>query len=132
MLQSAAAKNYRRNYNLKRRPTNEHEWRIMNQVKQAPQLIQNRIASTELRRTFLEGQNVRNNESEKRRLQGMLDQSRYNALNRGRFQLRPRDAAALQARIAHIDENPANRDFNHMNPAFARPIIGAQPRYHFV
>jgi phage terminase Nu1 subunit (DNA packaging protein) len=132
MLKSAAAKKKRHDSNERKRPTNQHEWRIKNQVKQAPELIKNRIASMELRRAFLEGQNIRNNASEKMRLQGILQQNRVPTLLDGRYRhLHPEEVAALQQRITHLDNNPGNKSYLTHNPVFPEPIIGAQPHYYF-
>ena len=68
MLKSATAKKNQHDQALKRRPTNVHDWRLMNQLKQVPSIIERRIANIELRRKFLEGQSIRNNAAEKERL----------------------------------------------------------------
>jgi hypothetical protein len=121
MLKSAASKKYHHNKALKHRPTNEKDWRLMNQAKQAPDIYNKRVANMELRRLFLEGQNIRNNASEKQRLTNILNNHNVNNLQAGRY----------RNRIAQIDGNPANRSYLQQNPILA-PIIGAQPHYAFI
>lgn len=132
MLKSAAAKKRRHDSIERKRPTNQREWKIMNQVNQAPEIIKNRIANMELRRAFLEGQNIRNSESEKMRLRGILERSRVPTLMAGRFRgLHPQERAAMLGRIMHLDNNPGNRPYIAQHPAFTNPIIGSQPRLYF-
>jgi len=118
MLKSAAAKKRRHDSNERKRPTNQHEWRIINQVKQAPELINNRIASMELRRAFLEGQNVRNNAGEKQRLQAILAQNRVPTLLDGRYRhLTQHEIEELEGRIAHLNRNPGNKSYLTHTPS---------------
>jgi hypothetical protein len=131
MLKSIAAKKYHHNSSLKRQPTNKHEWRLMNQINQVPDLINKRVANIELRRMFLEGQNARNNAGEKTRIEGILKEHRAYQLRDGRaMNLSRVQRQALEDRVQQIDRNPANRSYLMRNPVL-RPIIGEQPRYLF-
>jgi hypothetical protein len=128
MLKSAAGKKSK--HSSKRKISNEKEFSLMNQLKQVPDIIERRVASIELRRKFLEGQNIRNNASEKQRLMNYRLNHRADLMLGGRAgQLaRVRDQA-LADRVAQLDENPANRPFLQQNPIFRQPLIGEQPRY---
>ena len=127
-----SSKEKQHDINERKRPNNQREWKIKNMIKQAPEIINNRIASMELRRAFLEGQSIRNNASEKMRLQGILQQNRVPSLLDGRYRhLQPSEVAALQQRIAHLDSNPGNKSYLTHSPVFNEPIIGAQPKYYF-
>jgi len=129
MLKSAAAKKYHHNKSLKNRPTNEHDWRLMNQMKQTPDIINKRVANTELRRMFLEGQNVRNNVNEKMRLQHILANHTIPELRSGRFRRQSNvEEQAFRDRVQQLDANPANRSHLQQHPIF-QPIIGKQPQY---
>ena len=121
MLKAAAAKKHQHNKALRHRPTNEKNFRLMNQMKKAPAIYNKRVADMELRRLFLEGQNIRNNASEKARLQAILDNHNVNAFQAGRY----------RNRITELTGNPANRSYYQRNPIFA-PIIGAQPHYSII
>ena len=117
---------------LKHKPTNEKEWRLMNQLKQAPDIYNKRVANMELRRLFLEGQNIRNNASEKQRLQAILNNHNIPNLQDGRYRrASPVERQILEDRIAQFNRNPANRFYSQQNPIFA-PIIGAQPHYTII
>ena len=130
MLKSATAKKKHHDKALKRRPTNEHDWRLMNQLKQVPSIIERRIANIELRRKFLEGQNIRNNAAEKERLMAYRANHRVHQMLQGRArQMAQVRDQALADRVAQLDANPANRPYYQMNPTFQQPIIGEQPRY---
>jgi len=88
----------------------------------------------DLRRMFLEGQNIRNNANEKQRLQTILNTNSVPQLIDGRYNFRrpsPVEAQAFTDRVAQLDANPANRTYSQQNPIF-HPIIGDQPRYMFV
>jgi hypothetical protein len=127
MLKSATAKKNKHDRMYRHRPTNSKEWALMNQIKQVPDIISKRIANIELRRNFLEGQNIRNNASEKMRLQNIYQNGRVPWLRDGRFRnITPVERQAFEDRVAQIDANPANRPYIRQNPIF-RPIIGAQP-----
>jgi len=129
MLKSAAAKKQAHDEALNRRPTNEHDWRLMNQIRQAPNIIERRIASIELRRKFLEGQNIRNNANEKERLMAYRANHHVDQMLQGRArEIAQVKDQALAERVAQLDANPANRTYMQRNPTF-RPIIGEQPRY---
>ena len=116
---AAAAKKHQHNKALRHRPTNEKDFRLMK--KQAPDIYNKRVANMELRRLFLEGQNIRNNASEKARLQAILDNHNVNAFLDGRY----------RNRITELTGNPANRSYYQRNPIFA-PILGAQPHYSII
>ena len=134
MLKSAASKKHQHHRSLKRQPRNEHEWRLMNQLKQVPDIMSKRVANMELRRLFLEWQSIRNNASEKQRLQTILPTHSVPQLIDGRYRFRQPsqvEAQAFAQRVAQLDANPANRSYYQQNPIF-RPIIGEQPRYMFV
>jgi hypothetical protein len=131
MLKSAAAKKYHHNKALRSRPTNEHDWRLMNQINQVPDIVNKRVANIELRRLFLEGQNVRNNTSEKMRLQNSLAHHHVTWMRDGRFRRTGAvEEQAFAQRVAQLDQNPAHRSYLRQNPVF-QPIIGAQPHYFF-
>ena len=119
MLKSAAAKKYHHNKSLKNRPTNEHDWRLMNQIKQTPDIINTRVDNTELRRMFLEGQNVRNNANEKTRLQTVLAHHNIPEMCSGRLR-RPSNVEeqAFRDRVPQLDANPANRSHLQQRPIF--------------
>ena len=130
MLKSATAKKNAHHKALKHRPTNEHDWRLMNQLKQVPSIIARRIANIELRRKFLEGQNIRNNAYEKERLMGYRAEHRVDHMLQGRCrQIAQVRDQALADRVAQLDANPANRPYMQQNPTFRQPIIGEQARY---
>ena len=134
MIKSAASKKHHHHRSLKRHPTNEHDFRLRNQIHQVPDIINKRIANKNIRRMFLEGQNMRNNANEKQRLQTILNTNSVPQLSDGRYNFRRPtqvEAQAFTDRVAQIDANPANRPFSHQNPVL-RPIIGDQPRYVFV
>ena len=76
MLKSATAKKNMHDRMLSHRPTNRKEWALMNKIREVPDIIAKRVASTELRRAFLEGQNARNNAAEKTRLLNILSRGR--------------------------------------------------------
>jgi hypothetical protein len=132
MLKAAAAKKQHHNKALRHKPSNEKDWRMMNQMNQAPSIYNKRVASMELRRLFMEGQNIRNNASEKQRLQSILDSHNIPHLQTGRYR-RPSqvEAQAFQDRIVQLNRNPSNRFHSAQNPIFA-PIIGAQPHYTII
>ena len=134
MLKAAASKKHQHHRSLKRHPTNEHDFRLRNQIHQAPDIINRRIANMDLRRMFLEGQNIRNNANEKERLQTILNTNSVPQLIDGRYRFRRPSHVETQAftdRVTQIDANPANRAFSQQNPVL-RPVIGDQPRYMFV
>jgi len=128
MLTAAAAKKGK--HSSKRKITNEKYWSHQNQLKQVLDIIERRVASIEMRRKFLEGQNIRNNASEKQKLMNYRIHHNVDQMLQGRARdlARVRDQA-LADRIAQIDANPSNRSYMQMNPMFAQPLIGEQPRY---
>jgi hypothetical protein len=129
MLKSAAAMKYHHNKSLKNRPTNAHDWRLMNQIKQTPDIINKRVANIELRRMFLEGQNVRNNANEKMRLQNILAHHNVPWMRSGRFRTPSNvEEQAFRDCVQQLDANPANRSHLQQHPIF-QPIIGKQPQY---
>jgi hypothetical protein len=60
MLKAAASQRYKHDKALKHKPSNMKDWQHANQLKKLPDIISKRIANMELRRQFLEGQNIRN------------------------------------------------------------------------
>jgi hypothetical protein len=130
MLKSAAAKKNMHDKMLSHRPSNRKEWALMNKIREVPDIIAKRVASIELRRAFLEGQNVRNNAAEKTRLMNILNSGRVPMLTDRQYRtnLAMRDQAFTE-RIQQIDDNPANRTYLQRNPVI-RPIIGAQPQMY--
>jgi hypothetical protein len=132
MLKAAAAKKQQHDKALKHKPTNEKDWKLMNQINQAPNIYNKRVANMELRRLFLEGKNIRNNASEKQRLQGILNSHNISYLQAGRYRRPSRvERQAFEDRVAQLDRNPANRSYSQQNPTMA-PIIGAQPHYTII
>ena len=128
MLKTAAAFTSKKGKH-KRKITNEKYWSHQNQLKQVPDIIERRVASIEMRRKFLEGQNIRNNASEKQMLMNYRAHHNVDPLLRGRARhLAQVRNQALADRVAQIDENPANRPYMQMNPMFRQPLIGDQPR----
>lgn len=125
MLKAAAA-----GKKHKRKMTSDKYFNYQNQLKQVPDIMERRVASIEMRRKFLEGQNIRNNSSEKQRLINYRENHQADRLLGGRAgQLaRVRDQA-IADRVAQLDANPGNRPYMQMNPMFDRPLIGEQPRY---
>jgi len=128
MLKAAAAATGSKKH--KRKMTSDKYFNYQNQLKQVPDIIERRVASIEMRRKFLEGQNIRNNASEKQRLINYRANHQADHLLAGR----PRQLArvrdqAIADRVAQLDANPANRPYLQMNPIFERPLIGEQPRY---
>jgi hypothetical protein len=132
MIASYKAHKKKHDNSLKRHPTMKHEQRIMNQVNDVPDIINKRVANMELRRLFLEGQNIRNSASEKQRLNSILAEHSVPMLPGGRFRpgLNNVMQQALADRVTQLDDNPANRPFVKQHPTF-RPIIGEQPRFMF-
>ena len=130
MLKSAAAKKNMHDKMLSHRPTNRKESALMNKIREVPDIVAKRVASIELRRAFLEGQNVRNNAAEKTRLINILNSGRVPMLTDRQYRrnLAIRDQA-FNERIQQIDDNPANRTYLQRNPVI-RPIIGAQPQMY--
>ena len=110
--------------------SNDKYFKYQNQLKQVPDIIERRVASIEMRRRFLEAQNIRNNANEKQRLINYREAHQADRLLGGRAgQLaRVRDQA-IADRVAQLDANPGNRPYIQMNPMFDRPLIGEQPRY---
>ena len=125
MLKQAAAKK-----SNKRHPTSDRHFKYLNQLKQVPDIIEKRVANIEMRRKFLEGQNIRNNASEKQKLMNYREHHRVDQMlhARARNLAQVRDQA-LADRVAQIDANPTNRSYMQMNPMFRQPLIGEQPRY---
>jgi len=125
MLKQAASKK-----SHKKHPTSDRDWKCLNQLRQTPDIIEKRVANIEMRRKFLEGQNIRNNASEKQKLMNYRIHHNVDQMLQGRARdlARVRDQA-LADRIAQIDANPSNRSYMQMNPMFAQPLIGEQPRY---
>ena len=128
MLKAAAATTGSKKH--KRKMTSDKYFNYQNQLKQVPDIIERRVASIEMRRKFLEGQNIRNNASEKQRLINYRENHQSDRLLDGRARqlARVRDQA-IADRVAQLDANPANRPYVQMNPIFERPLIGEQPRY---
>ena len=128
MLKSAAAKKSK--HSSKRKITMEKEFSHMNQLKQVPDIMERRVASIEMRRTLLEGQNIRNNASEKTRLMNFRANHNADTIGFGRAAGLARVVhQAVDDRIAQIDANPANRPYMQQHPLFAQQLIGEQPRY---
>jgi len=126
MLKAAAAAGKKH----KRKMTSDKYFNYQNQLKQAPDIMERRVASIEMRRKFLEGQNIRNNSSEKQRLINYRENHQADNFltGRARHLARVRDQA-IADRVAQLDANPGNRPYMQMNPMFDRPLIGEQPRY---
>ena len=128
MLKSAAAKKSK--HTSKRDMTMDTEFSYMSQLKQVPDIMERRVASIEMRRKFLEGQNIRNNASEKTRLMNYRLNHNADVMLGGRAaQLAQVTHQALDRIIAQIDANPANRPYMQQHPLFGQQLIGDQPRY---
>ena len=118
---------------LSRKPSNRKDWQLKNQWMQSPELLKNRIASLELRRQFLEGQNKRNNENEKMRLFNIRANYSIPWLNAGRYRpLAQNEIALITNRMVELKRNPANRPLlDQKDRQLLDPIIGNQPTYFF-
>ena len=110
---------------LKKMPTNDKEFKLMNRINEVPKKIQSINESIALRRQFLQNQRYKNMESEASRLDRILRTHRIDRLRDGQYRYRvPTAEEFMQIRLRrhHLDEQA-----NSM-----QPIIGAQGRYNFI
>ena len=108
---------------LKKMPTNEKEFKLMNRINELPKKIHSINESIALRRQFLQNQKYKNMESEASRLDHILRTHRIDHLRDGQY------------RRPTVEENrniATRRQQLEREAAGMQPIIGAQGRYNFI